>query len=154
MCRPSDSQCLVELWQHFSNTDNVKKKKKDMGLLYFWAWFHFSECIAIHCDQQTQTFFANTWCISVAANNVLHGSLLDQFWLPSSFSYIWFTRLFGYIPAEDVPVLYAFYLAAVTDFFDVPSQEEEEGITWTTRSVSWELIPLRYFEPVRVVRPN
>ena len=25
---------------------------------------------------------------------------------------------------------------------------------WTTRSVAWELIPLRYFEPARVVKPN
>ena len=31
---------------------------------------------------------------------------------------------------------------------------EEEGFAWTTRSVAWELIPLRCFEPARVVRPN
>ena len=30
----------------------------------------------------------------------------------------------------------------------------EEGFAWTTRSVAWELIPLRYFEQARVVRPN
>ena len=32
--------------------------------------------------------------------------------------------------------------------------EEEEGFAWTTRSVAWELIDLRCFEPARVVRPN
>ena len=32
--------------------------------------------------------------------------------------------------------------------------EEEEGFELTARSVAWELIPLWYFEPAKVVRPN
>ena len=33
-------------------------------------------------------------------------------------------------------------------------EKEEESFAWTTRCVAWELIPLWYFEPARVVRPN